>query len=338
MAEQETYYEMLWDCPQCATRGLLGDSHRHCPACGTAQDPAKRYFPKPGEEIEASQHKFVGVDWRCAYCASPNSAAAAFCANCGAGKDGTRPVALIADAPATPPPAPAAAPAARGLAWFRWALGLLVLAVLALVMMFSSTKETAVTVAQRSWQREVQIEKLSSVADSAWCDSMPADAYGVTRTREERSSRKIPDGQDCHDVRVDQGDGRFVKRAECVPRYRQEPVYDNRCHFQVNRWRSSRSVKAGTANGVHTAMAPMWPSVGLLNAGLPGAASLRGNAAIPGMEREGARSENYVLTLSAQGKTWTCSVPEAVWRKYTEGTATPVKLRMIGGVDCASLK
>ena len=53
MAEQETYYEMLWDCPQCGTLGLLGDSHRHCPTCGTAQDPTKRYFPTPGEEVEA---------------------------------------------------------------------------------------------------------------------------------------------------------------------------------------------------------------------------------------------------------------------------------------------
>ena len=51
MAEQETYYEMLWDCPQCGTLGLLGDSHRHCPTCGTAQDPTKRYFPKPAAEL-----------------------------------------------------------------------------------------------------------------------------------------------------------------------------------------------------------------------------------------------------------------------------------------------
>ena len=60
MAEQEIYYEMLWDCTQCNTLGLLGDSHRHCPTCGAAQDPTKRYFPKPGEEVETNDHQFVG--------------------------------------------------------------------------------------------------------------------------------------------------------------------------------------------------------------------------------------------------------------------------------------
>ncbi|MFZ2308904.1 MAG: hypothetical protein WAW34_16345 [Rhodoferax sp.] len=59
MSEQEIYYEMLWDCAQCNTKGLLGDSHRHCPTCGAAQDPTKRYFPKEGEEVEAKNHKFA---------------------------------------------------------------------------------------------------------------------------------------------------------------------------------------------------------------------------------------------------------------------------------------
>ena len=34
--EPETYYEMLWDCTQCGTTGLLGTTHRHCPSCGAA--------------------------------------------------------------------------------------------------------------------------------------------------------------------------------------------------------------------------------------------------------------------------------------------------------------
>ncbi|MEO7108554.1 MAG: hypothetical protein ABIZ09_19430, partial [Rhodoferax sp.] len=97
MAENEIFYEMLWDCPQCNTKGLLGDSHRHCPTCGAAQDPTKRYFPEPGQEIEARNHQFVGADWACVFCSSPNSAAAAHCTNCGAGKDGTKPVATVLD-------------------------------------------------------------------------------------------------------------------------------------------------------------------------------------------------------------------------------------------------
>lgn len=315
MAEQEIYYEMLWDCTQCDAKALLGESHRHCPTCGAAQDPTKRYFPKPGDEVEARNHQFVGADWRCVYCNSPNSAAAAHCTNCGAGKDGTKPVALVQDNAAEP--TPALQPRPRTSTWLRRVTGIIVLAVLAVVAMFLSTHDSTATVSGRNWQREIQIERLVSVTDSAWCDSVPSDAYSVSRSREQRSSRKVPDGQVCHEERVDKGDGTFVKHQECVPRYREEPVYDDRCHFQVNRWRSVRSV---TANAT-TAQTPVWPSVGPL-----------------GAEREGARSEHYVLTLTAPGKTWTCDVAERVWSQYPEGSTASVKVRMTGGVDCASLR
>ena len=46
---------------QSNTKALLGDSHRHCPTCGAAQDPTKRYFPEPGTEVEARNHQFVGA-------------------------------------------------------------------------------------------------------------------------------------------------------------------------------------------------------------------------------------------------------------------------------------
>ncbi len=197
--EKEIYYEMLWDCAQCNTKGLLGDSHRHCPTCGAAQDPTKRYFPKPGEEVEARNHQFVGADWSCAYCSSPNSAAAAHCTNCGAGKDGTKPVAIVTDAAALPTPVAAPAPVASGFKWLRWVLGVFALALVALGILFTSTTETTATVASRNWQREIQIERLASVNESAWCDGVPMDAYSVARSREQRSSRKIPDGQVCHE-------------------------------------------------------------------------------------------------------------------------------------------
>lgn len=330
MAEQEIYYEMLWDCTQCNTKGLLGDSHRHCPTCGAAQDPTKRYFPKPGEEIEAKNHKFVGSDWSCAYCSSPNSAAAAHCTNCGAGQDGTKPVALVADTASAPPaPVVAPTPVARSLGWLRWVLGLVALAVIGMVFLFTATKETTAMVAQRTWAREIQIEQMGRVSDSAWCDSVPSDAYAVSRSREQRSTRQVPDGQTCHDERIDKGDGTFVKRRECSPRYRDEPVYDDRCRYQVNRWRTVRSVKADTQNALN----PVWPTVSNLNANFLG-----GGVGALGSEREGARREDYVLTLTAGSKTWTCNVSEAVWSKYQQGATMPLKVRLTGGADCASLK
>ncbi len=329
MAEKEIYYEMLWDCDQCSTKGLLGDSHRHCPTCGAAQDPTKRYFPEPGAEVEARNHQFVGADWSCAYCSSPNSAAAAHCTNCGAGQDGTKPVALVADSAApTPEPVAAPAPAAPRSGRWRWALALFAVAVVALGFMFTRTHETTATVSGKNWQREIQIEKFGPVSDSAWCDSLPGDAYAVSQSREQRSTRRVEDGQVCHDERIDKGDGTFVKRRECTPRYREEPVYDNRCRYQVNRWRSYRTVKAGP----QTAAAPVWPALGNIG----NANSLVGNTM--GAERAGPRSENYVLSLQSEGKTWTCNVSESVWNRYEQGTSAPIQVRMTGGVDCASLK
>ena len=328
--EKETYYEMLWDCTQCNTQGLLGDSHRHCPTCGAAQDPTKRYFPKPGEEVEARNHQFVGADWSCMYCSSPNSAAAAHCTNCGAGKDGTKPVAIVADPPTTPVPAAKPLPTKPPSSWLRWVLGVCALVVIGLVALFSSTHDTTATVSTRTWQREIQIEQLASVADSAWCDSVPMGAYSVTRSREQRSTRKVEDGQVCHDERIDKGDGTFVKRKECVPRYREEPIYDERCRFQVNRWRGVRSVKAGP----ETAAAPVWPTVGRLNSGgLGGLVPLN----TLGAEREGARRESYVLKLTAGSKTWTCDVPQHVWEEYQEGNTTQLKVRLTGGADCSNV-
>lgn len=332
MAEKEIYYEMLWDCSQCNTKGLLGDSHRHCPTCGAAQDPGKRYFPEPGQEIEARNHQFVGADWSCAYCSSPNSAAAAHCTNCGAGKDGTKPVSTITDTAAlTPVAASAPMPAQPRSRWWRWVVALIAIAVVALGALFTSKHETTATVAGRTWQREIQIEQFGPVSDSAWCESVPGDAYAISQSREQRSTRRIPDGQSCHDERVDKGDGTFVKRRECTARYRDEPIYDNRCRFQVNRWRGYRTVKAGP----ETAASPMWPTMGnFANAN----ASANSMANAMGAERAGARRESYELQLQSGGKTWTCNVPESVWAKYEQGSTTPIEVRVVGGADCASLK
>ncbi len=330
-ADTAIFYEMLWDCAQCNTKGLLGTSQRHCPVCGAAQDPKKRYFPKEGEEVEAKNHRFVGVDWHCGYCQTPNSAAAAFCTNCGAGKDGTKPVELVVEKPVTPPPEPP-----KKMGWLWWVIGLLVAAAAIWGMMFSSKHDVTANVAARDWQREIQIERFMPVAESAWCDSVPSGAYGITQSREVRSARKVPDGQDCHTVRHDKGDGSFVKSKECTPRYREEPVYDQRCNFQIKRWRVNRTLKANNkhANGLNNNLnsansannlVPAWPTTNLS----PDAAG--------GAERLGAKSEHYELTFKYQSKTWNCTVPEAIWNKYKNGSNVSIKVRATGGIDCSAL-
>ncbi len=202
----------------------------------------------------------------------------------------------------------------------------------ALGFLFTSTHEATATVAGKSWQRQIQIEKFGPVSDSAWCDSVPGDAYAISQSREQRSTRRIEDGQVCRDERIDKGDGTFVKRRECTPRYREEPVYDNRCRYQVNRWRGYRTIQAGP----QTAAAPMWPALGDMGSAGNNFGGVVTHAM--GAERAGQRSEKYVLQLQAGGKSYSCNVPESVWQKYEQGTAAPVQIRLTGGVDCSSLK
>lgn len=334
MAEQ--YFEMLWDCGQCSTHGLLGKAQRHCPMCGAAQDPAKRYFPEEGKEVQAQGHQFVGADWRCSFCSAPNSASAAFCVECGGPKEGAKAVATITDAAnnaarsgvsaASHTPASSATAPLSGVRWWKIALTLLLAGVAVMAYLFFSKHEETVQVVNKTWSREVDVEQFTAVRTSDWCDALPAGAYQVSRTREQRSTRQVPDGQDCHDVRSDKGDGTFSKTRECTPRYRDEPVYDDKCSYRINRWQVARTARAqGDAR-----LAPAWPTPVLSNN------LVAGNTL--GAERLGSQREHYRVQLqSKKDKQWACDLPPSQWETLAEGTSVVLKVRGIGGADCSTL-
>ena len=323
----EQYFEMLWDCAQCGAHDLLGTTHRHCPTCGAAQDPARRRFPQPGQEIEAKGHRFVGADWACGYCESPNSAAAAFCGNCGAPKDGTKEVKLVQPDVPVSPAAPTPTPKNRaGFRWIKLLFALMLMGGALLAYLFFSQHEQRVQLVEKTWSRQIDVERYASVSGSDWCDALPAEAYQVTRTREQRSTRQVEAGQDCVDVRSDVGDGSFTKRRECSTRYRSEPVYDNKCSYRINRWQVARTERLDGG----AALAPAWPRPVLGN-------SLLGGSGL-GAERLGTRRENYrIKLLSAQGKNWTCDLNPDIWTRLSQGQSLALKVRGTGGADCASL-
>jgi hypothetical protein len=339
----ETHYEMLWNCGQCGAVGLLAKSQRHCPTCGAPQDPARRYFPEPGQEVEATGHRYLGADWRCAYCESPNGAAAAFCANCGGPKEGTREVARVADpkvsVPEVPPSVVVPATRPAGRPWGRAAAALAALAIAALGWMFFSKHEETVTVTGNQWAREIRVERLQSASESAWCADLPGGAYEVRRTREVREHRRVEDGQNCREVRVDKGDGTFTRSQECTPRYRDEPVHADKCHYRVNRW---MPVRTESARG-DAALAPSWPALQLATGQAPlggvlGSGGISGALQSPGAEREAGRSETYSIALSsAGGKTFTCVVGAEKWARYRAGQVVRIQVRGTGGAVCDTL-
>lgn len=317
-------YEMWWDCAFCDTKGLLGKSNRFCPSCGAQQDASTRYFPPPGKET-AANHEYDGADRECPACKTPNGAKANNCRHCGSPMDGSQDVARVADQSSN---APKVGQAGAGQGKKRWPLvvGGVLLALLALCLVSALwKKDVGVTVTQHSWEREIDVEVMKAVSDSAWCDAMPGDAYSISRSREQRSTRQIADGETCTTRNVDRGDGTFERKEECRTKYRDEPVYDDKCRFTVDRWRVDRTAKA---HGLGTSPAPEWPPVQLSRTG-----------SLLGAERQGGRREKYSLALRGDDqKTYDCAVNLAKWSAVPDGHKKVIKIAvMTGSADCDAL-
>ena len=342
------HYEMLWDCSNCNTKGLLGVSHRHCPHCGAVQDETKRYFPSEGSEVALENHRYHGRDWDCSYCSTPNSNAADFCVNCGAGKDGSAPVKLVGEIveevkefknPPTRVDGLRTLPADMVFSsyntkefkgdtkWyhpslFKIAIIFVLIALIALVSAFFIKSDASAIVSAQQWSRAVNIEQYSSVSDSAWCSSMPFDAYSISRSREISGYKKIADGQTCTSFNVDRGDGSFTKEQSCTTNYREEPEYDYRCRYKVDRWKYSHQLQTKGSFPEN----PYWAGW-----------SARKTQGL-GAERIGSKEESYTVSLKGNEETWGCSLKPEYWKGFEVGTKVSLKVRLLGGADCSSLK
>jgi hypothetical protein len=153
---------------------------------------------------------------------------------------------------------------------------------------------------------------------------MPSDAYSVSRSREQRSTKKVADGQECHTKDVDRGNGTFERKNVCETKYKDEPIYDDKCRFTVDRWRHARDLKE--AGGLRDA--PRWPQVSLKRAGT-----------CVGCEREGAHAEQYQVVLVGEpGTKWECDKPQSEWKAFPLGKKYPLKVGVVTGLaDCSSL-
>jgi hypothetical protein len=308
------HFEMFWDCPFCDTKKLLGKTHRHCPNCGAVQDETRRYLPPEGEEIAAVDHKFVGADRKCGSCGAPNSALSKNCCQCGAPLDGAAEVKKVVE-PVAPPP--------RRRPIWPWLLAGLVVFCGLFYAMCLWKKTTAMQVSQHAWQRTVQVEELRDVQTSAWRDELPAGARGVACHRAQRSSRQVPDGEDCTVVRQDKQDGTYEKVKRCTTRYKSEGIDDDQCTYTESRW---VTVDGPSRSG--QGLMAEWPVVKLHSlAGL-------------GQQREAGRTTTYKLDLKEpDGTVTTCEVSEAIWKKYADGAPITVEVgRVRGGVSCSSIQ
>jgi hypothetical protein len=314
--ESQGFYEMLWDCEYCDARGLLGKTQRYCANCGAAQNPDKRYFPKEGEQRRVDGHSYEGADRQCPACSAPQSAKAHNCTHCGAVLDGAAEVRGF-----TAQADPKSRPEPRRRRRRIWPIVLAVLAVLIFGIWWQCirTRSATVTVASHSWQRVVAVEEFNQYQEESWRNQVPVEATFPICSQRKRSTRQVPDGEDCTMEKRDKKDGTFEQVRKCTPRYRSEPVMDDWCRYQVRRWKKVGEVKASGKD-----MTPAWP----------GDLPPENPATALGAKRQGPRTET--LTLDFGGST--CDVSDAIWRKYSDGQKIKVEVRASSGdVVCGSL-
>jgi hypothetical protein len=345
--EELGVYEMIWDCKFCGSANLPAKTHKFCPNCGAAQDPDTRRFPSDEEKIAVQNYVARGADLICASCSTPNAGDAKFCQQCGAPLENATRAQTVAserkregdkfengaernvdqerfesEMRRVGVTQTAAKSSNRTL---YIALGAVALVVIAILVAVFWKRESSVYVAGHEWERTIAIEEFRQVDDQAWCDSMPSDAYGVSRRREQRSTRRVQDGESCEIERVDQGDGTFREQRVCSPTYREEPVYDDRCYFTVDRWQQVRTVDA---SGMSLDDAPVWPQT-----------NIRRSGSCLGCQREGNRDESYVLVLQVEDRQYRCEVLYDAWQNAPiESTWTLQVSVVTGQPDCGSLQ
>lgn len=344
--EQKGVYEMVWDCQYCGTKGLPARTHKFCPNCGAAQETDSRRFPSDAEKKAVTDYQYKGASLICPACNTVNEGDAQFCQQCGAplseaaraktvatqqrasgqafaagAERNVQQEELDADLAKTK----AASSKKGGIPWVMIAVvAVIAVVVIGVLAALFWKKDVQAQVTELNWERIVFVEAYSAVPGGDWCDSVPFDAYSISRSQRQRSTNRIPDGEECSTRRVDQGDGTFREEEVCRTKYREEPVYDSYCSYMVNRWVRSRQAET---SGVLGAQEPAWPN-----------ANLRGGSGL-GAERESGRDANYNVVFQAGDKTYNCTLSdEDRWRGVEVGASYNLAVGVItGSPDCSVL-
>ncbi len=314
-------YQMLWDCAYCGTDKLLGLNHRFCPNCGAPQDTTRRYFPSEADMVAVENHKFVGADVICPACETANAASAEFCQQCGSPLTDAAKAKLTQASPSVASSRstnqlsnPSRSMSKRTL--FTILGGVAALIVVAMVLL-TWTRDTTVAVTAHAWEREIRIEDFASRSRADWCDSMPGDAYRVSRSERQRGTRQVPDGETCTFRNVDRGDGTFRREEVCTTDYRSEPVYDSYCNYTIDRWEYARSAETAGAD-----RNPTWATLRLAS-----------------NEREAERNADYYLELGNEDNDYRCRVDESLWTQADEGSRWTLAVGAVAGeARCNSLE
>lgn len=305
-------FEMLWDCSHCDTKKNLGVTHRHCPNCGAPQDASKRYFPSDADRVAVADHLFTGADRVCPSCGTAQSAKAHNCGSCGRPIDGAAVPLVVEKQPVR----------AKGKPWGWYVLAVVVLLGVAIWWQCIRKKNIELDVTAHRWTTEIAVEEYREVGEQQWRDQVPTGARATSCSQKERSTRDVPDGEDCAKVKRDNGDGTFSEINQCTPKTRRESVMGDWCDYRIDRW-----TKVDNLMEKGGGLKVVWPTA-------PPPPAIVGQ----GARRPGARTATYTLDLYDGKSERSCDVSEATWRKYADGQHVKAKARAASGeLVCSTL-
>jgi hypothetical protein len=324
-----------WECNHCGTP--TGSEASYCGGCGAPRGDSETVFVRssiPSDQGETGEQ--AAAEWNQRQGRAPAPRA-------GVDDDDDELTKLLSRWPKLARLVAGLRRRPKRLIWLG--LGVALLAVLLLAV---CDRKVHMQVYAHSWARVIPVERYQTISESAWCSSTPSDARIHSRVSEIHHYNQVPDGEDCRTVpetcsmscsNVDNGNGSFSEvcsqtcssgGTECTTRYRDEPVYADKCYYEVDRWIVVRSART-TA----TDLSPVWPDE----------PSYSGCAGVQiGCERLGARYGTYVLHYSSLDRgdeleKFECAWPEPVWRATAVGTRFIGQVsRLTGNLDCEELE
>lgn len=338
--------EGRWDCPSCGTTGILGRHVSCSSCATRRPEGIRFYLPENEPEVSDAERLAearAGADWVCEHCDASARAGHTHCPGCGAER-GTSPVQksheygmdAIPRAGGKQPPQAASflAAAAPVKPRRRWKGPAALVALVGGLVWWNGPVEVEATVQAKEWSRAVEVQEYRTVQEEDW--SVPQGGRQKRSFRAVRDHRQVLDHHETRTRQVservqtgtrtytcgsrDAGNGYFEDvtctepeyetryRTETYqePIYRQEPIYDTKFAYEIERWLPDDTIVAeGDA-----AKEPAWPTVD-----------------IGEKEREGARVERYVLRVTDEkGKQHEMEVNAQQFARYRQGQ--PVMLRM----------
>jgi hypothetical protein len=258
-----------------------------CPYCGVLNSGGTQMCVNCGGDIQAGLAKQAGgvlgafkdeavPDKPCPNCGQPVKANAQRCPNCGGSLVG----------PIEPPAPPEKArKTPMGLIIGLIVFGVLCLVgIIALIILSNRTSDTTAVVSALHWKYAIEILELQPVSKSAWSEEVPSDARDVSCRDEykETSSNPAPNATEVCGTpyTVDTGGGAGKVVQDCV-----YEIYASYCDYTVEEW-----VVVSTALAEGTDKNPQWPVLSLSTG-----------------QQEGERNEQYQVTFTADGETYTYS-------------------------------